>query len=339
MNQQNDKAPNQEVQVDSRFMDLMSDYGIKTLLGDPKNEELTIHFLNAVLDGYKVVNKITYADKEILGPMKSDRSAIVDILCNSDQDDHFIIELQRVKQKFFKDRGVFYVSHAIVSKAPKGKVNGKVWDYEQSPVIFIGLMDFELEDSTPETYKYFVQYWDQIQHKLFYDKTALIYLELPKFAKQLFGEDKLNELSPLGKWLYAIKNMARLSVVPKFMQEGPFKKVVEMSEVKNMTKKQRAAYQQSLRNLWDENGMKSGLIEKGRKEVEEEAAQKIKAAEEKAAKAEKDARAAEVKAKREKLEAIKKLLQTGMSSLDCAKIFNVDQAYVMDIQKSIKRKG
>ncbi|QEC73559.1 hypothetical protein FSB73_19715 [Arachidicoccus ginsenosidivorans] len=68
---------------------------------------MTIHFLNAVLDGYKVVNKITYADKEILGPMKSDRSAIVDILCNSDQDDQFIIELQRVKQKFFKDRGYF----------------------------------------------------------------------------------------------------------------------------------------------------------------------------------------------------------------------------------------
>ena len=52
--------------------------------------------------------------------------------------------------------------------------------------------------------------------------------------------------------------MVGLSVVPKFMQEGPFKKIVEMSEVKNMTKKQHAAYQQSLRQLWDENGNKKG---------------------------------------------------------------------------------
>ena len=162
--------------------------------------------------------------------------------------------------------------------------------------------------------------------------------------------------------------MAGLSVVPKFMQEGPFKKIVEMSEVKNMTKKQRAAYQESLRQLWDENGKKEDAFDKGRKkgrkEAEEEAAQKVKAAEDKAEKAakaemaakaaaekavkavkavklkaEKDAKAVEEKAKREKLEAIKKILQTGMSSLDCAKIFNVDQAYVMDIQKSIKRKG
>jgi len=52
MNQQNDKAPNQAVQVDVRFMDLMSDYGIKTILGDPKNEELTINFLNAANSYY-----------------------------------------------------------------------------------------------------------------------------------------------------------------------------------------------------------------------------------------------------------------------------------------------
>ncbi|GAB3360805.1 hypothetical protein GCM10027566_26790 [Arachidicoccus ginsenosidivorans] len=50
--------------------------------------------------------------------------------------------------------------------------------------------------------------------------------------------------------------MARLSVVPKFMQQVPFKKMVKMSEVKNKTKEQRAAYQQSLRQLWDKNGNK-----------------------------------------------------------------------------------
>ena len=339
----------------TRFMDLKSDYGFKAIFGSPNNENLAIDFLNAVLQGRKVVHTITYIDKELLGPTKSHRTAIVDILCNSGENDQFIIELQRVNQLYFKDRAIFYTSSVIVANAPKGNmVDGEPWNYEQQPIFFIGLLDFELENTTPETFQYYVRLRDEIQGKLFYDKLSYIFLELPKFAKQLVREENLSKLSPLEKWLYTIKNMERFSTVPKFMQKGPFKKVVEMSEVKNMNEQQLAEYQQSLRRLWDEQGIKDGAFEEGKKEGKKEAEKAIKEANEKAEKVIKEAnekaeiaekekaealKQANEKAEMEKVEAIKKLLKSDASPSQCAHIFTVEISLIEEIQKSMQLKG
>jgi len=47
--------------------------------------------------------------------------AIFDLTCADENDAQFLIEVQRGKQKYFKQRAVFYGSMLITSQAAKGK--------------------------------------------------------------------------------------------------------------------------------------------------------------------------------------------------------------------------
>jgi hypothetical protein len=71
-----------------------------------------------------------------------------DLNCTGQDGELFIIEIQRIRQQYFKDRAVYYCSRLIHDQAAKG---GK-WDYSLKEVYFIGLMDFSLEDSVPVEY-------------------------------------------------------------------------------------------------------------------------------------------------------------------------------------------
>jgi len=51
---------------------------------------------------YKIVD-ITYRNLEKLGLNILDRKAIFDIYCTDERGDNFIVELQRSKQKYFRE--------------------------------------------------------------------------------------------------------------------------------------------------------------------------------------------------------------------------------------------
>ncbi len=51
---------------------------------------------------------------------ESDRKAIYDIYCTNDKGEKFIVEIQKAKQNYFKDRTVFYATFPIQEQAQKG---------------------------------------------------------------------------------------------------------------------------------------------------------------------------------------------------------------------------
>jgi len=231
----------------SKYMNLLTDYGFKSVL---KVQELAIDFLNDLLEGVPHIQKITYLDKESLGRDKNNRTAVFDLLCEDDQNREFIVEIQRISQKFFLDRSVFYASSRIRDNAPKGKEAFSNWDFYQKPLIFIGILDFDIKESLPDQFEHFLQLCDIRSKKVFYEKLSFIFLELPKFERMI-GAELSADSANLNKWLFAFKKLHTLEKAPEYLGKGPFKRLLEIAEIANMTKKQKEDYELSLKQLAD----------------------------------------------------------------------------------------
>jgi hypothetical protein len=115
-------------------------------------------------------------------------------------------------------------------------------------VYTIGILDFVFEEDKHDLDKFFyhVQLSDTDSHKVFYDKLTFIYIELPKFRKQ---ETELE--TPFDKWMYVLKNLAKLQNRPQALQERIFKKLFKIAEVEALAPSEREAYDESLKHYWD----------------------------------------------------------------------------------------
>ena len=80
----------------------------KLLFGTPMNKDLLIGFLNALLRDEAEITDVTYLNAEQLGRAERDRKAVFDVYCENVKGERFIVEMQKARQKFFKDRSVFY---------------------------------------------------------------------------------------------------------------------------------------------------------------------------------------------------------------------------------------
>ena len=206
-----------------RYINPFTDFGFKKLFGTEFNKELLIDFLNQVLRDRERIQDLTYLNTENLGNTAADRKAIFDLYCENEQGEKFIIELQNVKQQYFKDRSIFYSTFPIQSQAPKGKQ----WDYHLKAVYTIGILNFSFPDqSERERFMREVQLIDKDTAEVFYNKLTFIYLEMPRFKK---AENEL--ISQFDKWMYVLKNLHHLQSRPVKLQEKVFEKLFSQAEV------------------------------------------------------------------------------------------------------------
>ena len=97
-----------------KYINPFTDYGFKRLFGEELNKDLLMDFLNELLKAEQgQITNITYLKTEQLGVSIGDRKAIFDIYCENEKGEKFIVELQKTKQNFFKDRTVYYSTFPI----------------------------------------------------------------------------------------------------------------------------------------------------------------------------------------------------------------------------------
>ena len=265
--------------VKEKYIDPFTDFGFKWLFGTEEHKDLLISFLNDLLElDDKIVN-VEYRNLEKLGLNIVDRKAIFDVFCADEKDNNFIVELQRSKQKYFKDRSVYYTSFPIQEQSKKG-----TWDYELKKVYFIGILEFDMhkdeKDTKSDDTKYLtkVQLCDVETKDTFYDKLTYYYLEMPKFKKT---EEELS--NHLDYWLYALNNMTDLTSVPeKLKTDKVITQAFDIAEFLALSKDEQFSYQQDLKSRLDyqnvmdyakemaaEEGMQKGMekgMQKGREE-------------------------------------------------------------------------
>jgi predicted transposase/invertase (TIGR01784 family) len=169
--------------------------------------------------------------------LPADRKAIFDIYCTAKSGERFIVEMQKAKMHYFKDRSLFYSTFPIKEQA----IKGDDWDFKLQPVYFVAILDFIYDEETDKQ-KFFreVALKDQ-DGELFYDKLHFKFLQMPLFVK------KENELvSHFDKWCYFLKNLGSFDHIPAILNEPIFQKAFHTTELAAMTYEQRSIYERSL---------------------------------------------------------------------------------------------
>ncbi len=248
------------IEQKERYINPLTDFGFKKLFGTEPNKMLLIDFLNQILPDRKIKN-LSYSSGEKQGLTEVDRKAIFDLYCIGDNGERFIVEMQKAKQNFFKDRSVFYASFPIQEQGKKNK-----WDYKLDPVYSVGILDFIFDDHKDEEELLHIVDLKNQRCEVFYDKLKFVYLELPKFNKK---EEELE--TQFDKWIYVFTHLSQLQDRPKKLQDRIFAKLFEAAEIAKFTPKERKEYEESLKYYRDiknvvdtsrEDGLKEG-IEKG----------------------------------------------------------------------------
>jgi predicted transposase/invertase (TIGR01784 family) len=246
-----------------KYINPFTDYGFKKLFGEELNKDLLLDFLNELLKNEQgCIKNLTYLKNEQLGSTEIDRKAIFDLYCENEKGEKFIVELQKTKQKFFKDRTLYYSTFPIREQAQRTD-----WIYELKAVYTIAILDFIFDEdrNLPDKFRYDVKLSDIETNKIFYDKLTFIYLEMPKFNKNI---DELD--SRFDKWLYVIRNLNKLDRIPDKLREQIFEKVFEVAEIAKFTPDQIRSYEDSLKYYRDikasldtkfEEGMAKGKVE------------------------------------------------------------------------------
>ena len=244
--------------IEEKYINPFTDFGFKKLFGEEISKDLLIDFLNQLLPSEHKITELKFKQTENLGSTEIDRKAIFDIYCENENGEKFIVELQKAKQNFFKDRMVYYSTFPIQEQAKKGD-----WDFKLTAVYCIGILDFIFDDEKEQKDKYihYVALTEQETKKVFFNKLHYIYLEMPKFNKK---EEEL--ITEIDKWSYFIKNLSSLDHIPAKLQNEVFIKAFEIAEIAKFDRKQLEEYEQSLKYYRDIKNVVDTSFEEGRKE-------------------------------------------------------------------------
>jgi predicted transposase/invertase (TIGR01784 family) len=179
----------------------------------------------------------SFKNVEVLPDLAEERKAFFDIHCISKGGERFIVEMQKAKVKYFKDRSLFYTTFPIREQASPGGT----WNFKLEPIYFIAILDFWYDESEElAKFRRDVSLKDQDCEE-FFDKLYFKFLQMPAFKKT---ETELE--THFDKWCYFLKNLESFNDIPQILREPIFEKAFLTARVANFSAAQRDAYAQSI---------------------------------------------------------------------------------------------
>lgn len=238
-----------------RYINPFTDFGFRRLFGEEVNKDLLLDFLNELLKQQQgTITELSYLKTIQAGRTEEERKAIFDIYCENERGEKFLVEMQKTKQAYFKDRTVYYATFPIQEQAKRSD-----WNYQLNAVYTVGILDFVFEADKHEAdkYRYDVQLTDTETKRVFYDKLTFIYLEMPKFTKQVHELETRFE-----KWIFVLKNLHKLDRLPDNLREQVFERVFQIAEIAKMSKEEYTEYEDSLKVYRDlQNSLDTARME------------------------------------------------------------------------------
>ena len=285
-----------------KYINLFTDFGFKKAFGEEASKEHLISFLNTLLPERHQIEELQFCNNEYQGATALDRKAIFDLNCVSATGEYFIVELQKAKQNFFKDRSVFYATFPIQQQAQRGD-----WDFRLSAVYTIGILDFVFDDED-SAQRHEVIHRVQLKnqhHQVFYGKLTFIYLTLPNFKKT---EDQLDSVQD--KWFFLFRHLHELDEIPPRLREKVFLSLFEKASIARFQPEERQAYESSLKYYRDLKNVIDTAREEGREVGKQEGEQ--------------------IGYQKARAESVLKMLSHGISEAQVAKLLDLT---LEDIQK------
>ena len=229
----------------SKYINPFFDWSFKRIFGNDSVKDILIGFLNALFAGKHVIVDVKYENVERQYDDQDTRAIIYDVFCTTDKGERLIVEMQNRSQKFFKDRALYYMSRAVSDQGNKPE-----WNYELNAVYGIFFLNFKLEDiegrdldeSLTE-----VVLAEKETGVIFNPKFQQYYIELPRFNKT-----EKECLTEYDKWIYILKHLDTMETMPfEEDRNAVFAKLAETAARANLTKEERARYDEQWRNYND----------------------------------------------------------------------------------------
>jgi predicted transposase/invertase (TIGR01784 family) len=246
-----------------RYLNPLTDFGFHRLFGTESCKELLIDFLNEIIKEEGLITDIQYLQPEQWGYRQNDRRAIFDIFCINENGEFFVVEMQRAKQPYFRDRSIFYASLPVQKQAIRG-----IWNFNLKAVYLVAVLDFVLFDEFEEDEEQIIEYVRLVRERtktLYSKKLNFVFIELPKFRKT---ENELK--TNVDKWLFSLKNLSKLENRPLAIQGKIFEKLFQEAEIKQLTKADMKEYNKSVLKYHDVRDAMSCAHEEGREKGREE---------------------------------------------------------------------
>ncbi|HBL62567.1 MAG TPA: transposase [Cyanobacteria bacterium UBA8803] len=193
------------------FINPKTDLAFKKIFGSKQSKDILISFLNAIVYN----EQDTIKDLVILDPyqapkIKGMKDSYLDVKATLVDNTTVIIEMQVLNVLGFEKRVLYNAAKAFSIQLGVGE------DYTLlNPVIALTITDFEMFSGGERIIsRYRLKEKDDLTD--YSDDIELIFVELPKFTKELNNLETL-----VDKWLYFLKSANQLTSVPPQMGEVP----------------------------------------------------------------------------------------------------------------------
>lgn len=248
-----------------KLMDLKIDYAFKQLFGNEKNKEITIEFLNAILQksGRNKIKEVTFLNTEIGREYEDDKESRLDLLVLTDANESINVEIQFSNKYDMIERSLFYWAGIYHSMLTKGK------EYKQlRPVIVINILNYDMMNEI------------DLFHTMFHLRESIKYIKLTNLMEfhfiempKLLRDWKADKLDPwnnvLARWLLLL---GMVDARNKKVYEEIYRELEEIAmndetlrdafaqwEDLSMTEEQRLAYLYRLKQVLDEEAYRARI--------------------------------------------------------------------------------
>ncbi|MBO5815693.1 MAG: Rpn family recombination-promoting nuclease/putative transposase [Bacteroidales bacterium] len=250
--------------IRGNYADLLNDFMFKRIFGSEENKDVLIAFLNRMLKDVEIED-VTFIETHHLGETADDRQSVFDLSCRCRNGSTFIVEMQKARQKNFRERALYYTSYPILEQGRKAReryervktqrsrqglpVHKFKWEYDLKPVIMVSILNFKLEHchNWPQERCYSSYsireetYGERLTNNLRY-----VFLELGRFKKEV-----CDLVDPYEKWMYLFCHMPDLPERPEGFDEIEFDRLFNLANINNFTDEELYAYRQSLEHMSD----------------------------------------------------------------------------------------
>ena len=221
-----------------KYLDPKADLTFKKVFGE--HPDLVTSLLNALLPFKKgeEIESVEYLSPELVPENPLRKFSIVDVRCRDNRGRQFLVEMQMVWSREFKQRVMFNSAKAYVRQ-----LDSKEEYHLIEPVYSLNIVNDIFEKDISDYYHYYRMVHEKHTDKVI-DGLHLVFVELPKFTPQTISEKKMQVL-----WLrYLTEIEERTKEVPQELLDNPeISKALTVVEESAYTEAQMLAYDK----FWD----------------------------------------------------------------------------------------
>ena len=203
----------------------LNDVLFKFIFGKEERKQITIDFLNAVLNpslGH-MIQDLQFSNTEMSPEHEHDKLTRLDVACVLDSGEQVDVEVQVANEKNMSRRTLYYWAQMYLMSLPAGKTYRNL-----KPCITINLVNFGFLPQEDPHAVYGIYNSDN-GHQLTKD-LAIHFLEIPKYAKQ--EKKPISEMSKMERWLaYFANQLDRKGKEELAMSEAAIQNAMEAARI------------------------------------------------------------------------------------------------------------